>query len=169
MTDEETPGFKVVDRRAAEAAPGEESTASADTEAAAAGGAPDNDEASDEQAAGAGQPTDTEQSEPEMPGARDVPDPGFLLSLAAMQLSPREMLRSLLPLFDIYAWQGLGLIARPGEGEATRDLPAAQLAIDCVQFFYGKVEADLSDTERRELQRRLTDLRMNYLEKLREG
>ena len=63
----------------------------------------------------------------------------------------------------------MGLIANPVTGESEKNLPEAQIAIDCVQFLFGKVENDLGAEERREMQRRLNDLRMNYLAKVREG
>lgn len=98
-----------------------------------------------------------------------LPNPAFYLSMAAMHIGTTELFKALLPIFDAHAWQNLGLIANQVSGEANKDLPAAQLAIDAVQFLLGKVESSLSATERRDLQRRLNDLRMNYLAKLREG
>jgi hypothetical protein len=92
-------------------------------------------------------------------------DPGILLSLAAMQLEAKTLSTALIPIFDAYAWRAMGLIADPRTGESKLDLAAAQLAIDCIQFLLSKVENEMSEPERREAQRRLSDLRLNYVAK----
>ena len=164
MADQETPGFTVVDkRRAAQENAEVESVAEENsfsetlphTEDPAANVTPDVSEATENTA----QNTDD----------YSLPDPSFLLSMAAMQMDARSMAVSLLPLFDGLARRALGLIAEPNSGETRTDLPTAQLAIDCVQFFLGKLESSLPEPERREMQRRLNDLRMNYLARLREA
>ena len=94
------------------------------------------------------------------------PDPALLITVAAMQLDTRSLVRALLAVFDGHAWQGMGLVASARSGEPEADLPAAQLAIDCLAFLLNKAEADLDEGERREVQRRLNDLRVNYLARL---
>ena len=69
---------------------------------------------------------------------------------------------------ELRSERAMGLVSDPRTGKSEKDLSAAQLAIDCVQFLIGKVENDLSESERRDAQRRLNDLRMNYVAKLRE-
>jgi hypothetical protein len=160
MSDEEPQGFKVVDRRQAVAEPTAEGKP-----AAGASAAPEPDPIPAET-------PNSAETEPSNRAADDepgMPDPALLLSLAAMQLDVSTLARLLISVFDGQAWRAMGLLADPRTGEARKDLPSAQLAIDCVQFLLGKVEAGLPDDERREVQRRLNDLRMNYLSKLREG
>lgn len=156
MTDSETPEIRVVDRRRA---------------------APDGSGEPETDSTGPAVPFDAEETSPEA-DASDAPDygaeggapnPAMLLSFAALQMDLPSLMRTLTAVFDGHAWRALGLIADPATGETNKDLPAAQRAIDCVQFLLGKLDAELSDAERRELQRRLNDLRMNYLAKLREG
>lgn len=171
MSDQESSNFKVVDRRHAAA----ESTAdhqSASAEAQTAATEVHADISGSASEAGM-EPEDNTASHPEQdsPGsdAGAFPDPSVLLSIAAMQMDVRTLALALLAVFDGQAWRAMGFLADPKTGETTKDLPSAQLAIDCVQFLLSKVEGGLPDSERREMQRRLTDLRMNYLSKLREG
>lgn len=185
MTDQEPPAFTVVDKRRAaqkkaDSEPPSESAAeestvsstpeedsSATTQTPPTEG-PSSEEKMQETTAG----TDTSsRAESEQAPQEGLPalDPIMLLSLAAMQLDVSTFAQSLLGVFDAYAWQSMGLVANPATGEAQKDLPAAQLAIDCLQFLLSKVDADLSEPERREVQRRLNDLRMNYVAKLRES
>ncbi len=186
MSDPETPAFQVVDRRASaqataqstEAVPADTSAPDADTNPAV----PMQD-ASDRHAAGISSSdstsastkdaglTATEQFEQDIHSGDDIemPDPAALLPYVAMQMDVRSLAGTLLGVFDAQAWRALGLVASPVTGQTEKNLPDAQLAIDCVQFLLGKMESALDDTSRREMHRRLNDLRMNYLAKVREG
>jgi hypothetical protein len=118
--------------------------------------------------------TESAESKPESDSTTDdfdersLPDPTFLLTMATMQMETRALLQALIPIFDGYAWRSMGFIADPKTGETNKDMTGAQLAIDTVQFLLSKVEAQLSEHERRDTHRRLSDLRMNYITKLRE-
>ncbi len=102
-------------------------------------------------------------------GDNRMPDPSFLLSMVTMQMEPSQLMRQLIPIFDGYAWRAMGFLADPATGETKKDIPLAQLSIDTVQFFMSKVDSQLSETERRDLQRRLSDLRMNFISKRNEA
>lgn len=167
MADEEQPGFTVVDRRRAaqetassvpdpNQAHAHSSTASSDFPA------PTQEQAPTEFTPSVDSDAPDASGEP---GATGLPDPAMILSLAALQMDTHQLMTLLLPIFDGQAWQGLGLIANPLTGQTGEDLPAAQLAIDAVQFLLSKLESDMPDAERREARRRLNDLRMNYLAK----
>ncbi|HLK60834.1 MAG TPA: DUF1844 domain-containing protein [Chthonomonadaceae bacterium] len=167
MTDQDSPGFTVVDKRRAAQEPSEatpdapqenpsEAVPNSDAPHAEASPAPSEEHPSDS--------TETPEDE-----GFQLPDPTLLLSMAAMQMDTRTFITALLPLFDGMARRSLGFIADPKTGEPNQDLPAAQLAIDCVQFTLSRIESNLPEPERREAQRRLSDLRMNYLAKLREA
>lgn len=99
----------------------------------------------------------------------DLPDPAFLLSMVVLRMSPVVLARTLLAVFDAKAWQAMGLTADPMTQEVVKDLPAAQLSIDSVQFFLDKVEQTFTQEERSDARRRLNDLRINYLNKVRES
>ena len=185
MTDQEPPAFTVVDKRRAaqkkaasephSETTADESTVSSTPEegpAATTQAPPTEGSSSDntmqEASAGADTSSPTEAEQTPQEGLPAL-DPVMLLSLAAMQLDARTFVQMLLGVFDAYAWQAMGLVANQATGETQKDLPAAQLAIDCLQFLLGKVDADITEPERREVQRRLNDLRMNYVAKLRES
>jgi len=117
---------------------------------------------------------DTEDStlspDDEAEGAGEaVPDPAAFLAYVTMQMDVRSLASALLSVFDGQAWRAMGLVADPMTGQTKKNMPDAQIAIDCVQFLLGKVENELPEPERREMQRRLNDLRMNYVMKLRES
>jgi hypothetical protein len=157
LAEENKPDFTVVDRRRA-------------TEDAAEDAAPEQTEAAPVEQAEPAAASQPEQAAPEAESGGEepfVPDPAMLLTFSAAQIETRDLTRLLVAIFDSHAWRNMGLIADPASGEPKEDLAAAQLAIDCVQFLLGKVEKDFSESERREAQRRLSDLRMNYVTKAR--
>lgn len=172
MAEQEPSGFHVVDRRRATAEAPQEPQADAAPDATAATHSPDSSPAA--QPGRASETTTPDANDAAAPDQQDTdenafgPDPVTLLAIAGMQTDTLTLAQTLIAIFDGHAWRAMGLMASPKTGETQVDLPAAQLAIDCVQFLLGKVENHLSDSERREAQRRLTDLRMNYLAKLRE-
>jgi hypothetical protein len=106
----------------------------------------------------------------ETPAHEEVlPDPVMLFSFAALQLETRDLVKALLPVLDEHAWRYLGMVSDPRTGQIRQNLPSAQLAIDCIHFILSKIDSDLSPEEHQESQRRLSDLRMNYLARMRQG
>ncbi len=95
------------------------------------------------------------------------PDPTQLFVYAGIHLNTLDMLKALVQVCDTHAWMNMGFVANES-GEMTSDLPSAQLAIDSLSFLIGKIEKTLPQSDARELQRRLNDLRVNYLAKVRE-
>jgi len=170
MSDQDSSAFNVVDRRTGSQDQLDESaTPDASTEAKAApeSGSKSNPESGEPTDSESDTPTESEDV-PEPFDERTLPDPTFLLTMATMQMEARTLLQALIPIFDGFAWRSMGFIADPKTGETSKDMSGAQLAIDTVQFLLSKVEAQLSDTEKRDTHRRLSDLRMNYITKLRE-
>jgi hypothetical protein len=96
-----------------------------------------------------------------------MPDASSLVAMAAMHMETLALIHVLVSIFDAHAWRSMGLVA-DHSGEVRKDLPSAQIAIDCLAFLLGKVEASLDEPEKRDVQRRLMDLRMNYVAKTRE-
>ena len=170
MSDHEPSSFKVVDRRqaASESAAAQQSVATEEPVEDGSGSVGETDAAHEVAPPPGDSGTDQEQEEEGSDGPL-LPDPSIILSIAAMQMDVRTLALALLAAFDGHAWRAMGFLADPKTGETTKDLPSAQLAIDCVQFLLSKLESGMADSERREVQRRLTDLRMNYLSKLREA
>jgi hypothetical protein len=114
-------------------------------------------------------PSDDVESEAEA-GREDhqFPDPSSLVAMAGMHLPTAQLIRVLLTVFDAHAWRSMGLVA-DHSGEVNLDLPAAQTSIDCLAFLLGKIETDLEPTEKRDIQRRLMDLRLNFVSKSKEA
>ncbi len=151
MMEEGASDFEVSDRRSSVAAVKNADVQNVtDTASASAG-----DERRDVGAAAA------EEEKPSTGGG--LPDPYTLLTFAAVQTDTAELMTLLIPLFDNLARVSLGLLASPKTGETDVNLAEAKLAIDAVHFLLEAVGSRLSDADRRELQRRLSDLRMNYV------
>jgi len=60
------------------------------------------------------------------------------------------------------AWAYLGLTSHPETGKPEKDLNEARAAIDAVESLFKIVEAKLTPQEKKELQIRLTNLRLNF-------
>ncbi len=97
-----------------------------------------------------------------------MPDPSSLVAMVAMHMRTEELIHVLLTVFDAHAWRSMGLVA-DHTGEVHKDMPSAQISIDCLAFLIGRIETTLGEAEKRDIQRRLMDLRMNYVAKMREG
>ena len=95
-----------------------------------------------------------------------LPDPGFLLNMAAVQLHASELMKLLIPIFDQYAWSALGYMPDPRTGETEEDLITAKSSIDAVQFLLSRIESELDNQTLKDMQRRLSDLRINYVNKV---
>jgi len=66
------------------------------------------------------------------------------------------------------AWQKLGLQPDMLTGTIHKDIPQAKVAIDLVSYLAGQVEVKLDEEDRREMQKLISNLRLNYVEKSRE-
>lgn len=116
----------------------------------------------------AASPVPDTDAESDGPSHHSFPDASSLVAMAAMQMPTGDLIHALIAVFDNHAWRSMGLIA-DFTGEVQKDMAAAQTAIDCLAFLLGKIESSIDETEKRDIQRRLMDLRMNYVTKLREG
>lgn len=67
------------------------------------------------------------------------------------------------------AWQKLGLQPDMLTGTLHADYPQAKIAIDEVAHLSAIVEPQLDDEDRRRVQSLVRDLRLNYVEKVREA
>ncbi len=61
------------------------------------------------------------------------------------------------------AWIHMGLILNPGTNQLAKDLPQARLAIDCLASLLEHLTPVAAQAERDNLQRMLTDLRLNFV------
>lgn len=63
------------------------------------------------------------------------------------------------------AWVNMGLWKEPITGELRTDLSQAKIAVDCVAALAEVVKPHLPDDQRRDLDRLLTDLRLNFVQR----
>lgn len=67
------------------------------------------------------------------------------------------------------AWQKLGLQPDPITGKIEKDLAEAKIAIDVCAYLSDQLEATLDDDDRREVHNLVRNLRLNYVEKTKDG
>lgn len=67
------------------------------------------------------------------------------------------------------AWEYLGLIMNPETKEINKDLKKAKIAIDTVAFLYDQIKDNLNPEDFKRIENLLANLRMNYVEKLKES
>ncbi|GAG11356.1 unnamed protein product [marine sediment metagenome] len=67
------------------------------------------------------------------------------------------------------AWEYLGLIMNPETKEINKDLKKAKITIDTVAFLYDQIKDDLKPEDFKRIENLLSNLRMNYVEKLKES
>jgi len=79
------------------------------------------------------------------------------------------LLASMAGMLEEQAWRHLGLVANPVTHQAEKDLPKAKIAIDVVAFIVSQVSPLVSDSQRRDLQNRVSTLQMNFVEQSRKS
>ncbi len=66
-------------------------------------------------------------------------------------------------------WEYLGLIMNSETKEINKDLKKAKTAIDTIAFLYDQIKDDLNTEDFKRIENLLANLRMNYVEKLKES
>jgi hypothetical protein len=66
-------------------------------------------------------------------------------------------------------WEYLGLIMNPETKKINKDLKKAKIAIDTVAFLYDQIKDDINQEDFKRIENLLANLRMNYVEKLKES
>lgn len=67
------------------------------------------------------------------------------------------------------AWSKLGLQHDSISGKIEQNLPEAKVAIDVVVYLAGIIDSELDDSDRRQIQSMVRDLRLNYVQKTTEA
>lgn len=125
---------------------------------------PDGSErATDESAAETAAPPETSAPTDETSARTAPPDEKSFESEATL-LSVADLVRVTMVQLSMSAWIHLGLLANPGDNKVAKDLAQARLAIDCIAALVEKLSPTVQPQEREELQRMLTDLRMNFVQ-----
>lgn len=79
------------------------------------------------------------------------------------------LLIELILVFQQSAWQGMGKVQNPLSGKTDVQLPQARHAIDMLAMLETKTRGNLSDDEQKFLANALTQLRLNYVDCVREA
>jgi hypothetical protein len=147
------PGFRIVDKRRAGAEQSEEPKEGAvppeppAPSPAARAASPGDDR----------EPPASAQAGPEQPseaGEGEVPlEPVDVFGVVEYCIS----------VLNAHAWQAMGLVINPLTKRADRDLPQAQIAIDCVESLLRRVEAQMPADRSRKLRQVLADLQVNFV------
>lgn len=67
------------------------------------------------------------------------------------------------------AWEYLGLIMNPETKQLNKDLKKAKISIDTIAFLFEQIKDSLSREDLNRIEALLANLRMNYVEKLKEA
>lgn len=67
------------------------------------------------------------------------------------------------------AWEYLGLIMNPETKKINKDLKKAKISIDTIAFLFDQIKDALTKEDFNRIESLLTNLRMNYVEKLKES
>jgi hypothetical protein len=77
-----------------------------------------------------------------------------------------QLVELFIVLLSEQAWRYIGLRVDPSTNKMNQDLTKAHIAIDCIISLVDKIEANLNDEEKERLRRLITDLQLNYAEKM---
>ncbi len=129
-------------------------------------GATEVDESSDSET-----PTDGQEAakqEPEVDTqdmSSDEQEPAPDAEADAPDVDVYGLLRLFVSMMAEQAWINLGLQTAPGKTETEARLPEARVAIDTLQFLRQQLEQSLEDSEKRELDRMISTLQVNYIQR----
>lgn len=98
-------------------------------------------------------------------GPQQQASPGQDQPGAEMDVDVYGVLRLFVSMVTEQAWIHLGLQAAPGKSETETRLPEARVAIDTLQFLRKQLEHNLDDSEKRELDRVISTLQINYIQR----
>lgn len=79
-----------------------------------------------------------------------------------------QLFVQLIYIFSQAALQGMGLLPNPASNKIEKDLTAAKQSIDMLETIKLKTKGNLSLDQSRLLDNTLTDLRLNYVDKMKE-
>ena len=80
-------------------------------------------------------------------------------------LHTQDLLVLMLSVLEVKAWQGMGLVANPMTNKVEKNMEEARLAIDAYAATFEVVRVRVEDQPRRDMETRLTNLRINFVEK----
>jgi hypothetical protein len=102
------------------------------------------------------------------PQAQNEPQ-GQAETAEQVPLRAPDLVRWCVTLLATSAWQAMGLIPDPSTHRVERNLDDARLAIDAAAALIEHLRPRLPDTEQREFETLLTNLRLNFVEQQTKG
>lgn len=78
-------------------------------------------------------------------------------------ISVKDLLLMTIYSLEGKAWAYLGLVSHPETKKPKKDIAQAQTSIDAIDAIYNVLKDKLSSDERKDLEVRLTNLRMNFV------
>ncbi len=75
-----------------------------------------------------------------------------------------SLIRYFMSMLSAQSWQWMGLVKNPATGNIEQDLDQAKTAIDTIAAMVQVLEPKVTQAERDELQRLLSDLRINFVQ-----
>lgn len=80
------------------------------------------------------------------------------------ELSVPGALRFCVETLQGLAWIKMGLVAAPGSGKIDKELPQAKVAIDAIGDLVARLDPFAAESERRDMQTMLSNLRINFVQ-----
>jgi hypothetical protein len=102
------------------------------------------------------------------PQAQNEPQ-GQAETAEQVPLRAPDLVRWCVTLLATSAWQAMGLIPDPSTHRVERNLDDARLAIDAAAALIQHLRPRVPDTEQREFETLLTNLRLNFVEQQTKG
>lgn len=99
---------------------------------------------------------DNEKKDDEKEPAREAP------KLLDKPIKIKEIVYMTILSLESKAWAYLDLVAHPETQKHQKDTQEARAAIDAIDALYKVIEADLSTDEKKDIQVRLTNLKLNF-------
>lgn len=107
----------------------------------------------------------------DIPGGAPPPDWTPEMRAAMEQVLPKDvstLVKSLIPMVGSQAWIFMGKTVHPLEGTLKLDMDQARLALEVVSALIEKVDRFLTDEERSMVAQLDTDLKLNFVQTLKE-
>ncbi len=83
-------------------------------------------------------------------------------------VSVKEIILSFIGVLGESGWMYMGLVADRVTGKVYKDMDQAKLAIDTIDTLFEKIRDFLDEGERRDIERMIDNLKINYVMQLKE-
>lgn len=84
----------------------------------------------------------------------------------AQQFKLENILKSFVSVLAQKGWESMGMMENPYSGKTEESLANAKICIDTVDFIFNRISDRFEEKERSEIRASLTNLKMNYVSKV---